>query len=103
MKVDKEKTIKNPPVRRKSRFKASFTLEAAIAVGFILCFLSMSISYEMQEVHLILEKIMEQGNEQEKWSMEVEIKNYIKFKEITEVFDQIIKTKDHLDKLNNVN
>ena len=64
------------------KIRASFTIEAAIAMGFILCFLNMSISYEIQQVHRILEKISAQRKEQENWSLEEEINNYIKFKEI---------------------
>ena len=73
------------------KIRASFTIEAAIAMGFILCFLNMSISYEIQQVHRILEKISAQRKEQENWSLEEEINNYIKFKEILGVDKESIK------------
>jgi len=69
------------------KIRASFTIEAAIAMGFILCFLNMSISYEIQQVHRILEKITLQRKEQETWSLEDEIKNYIIFKELLDKKD----------------
>jgi len=72
------------------KIRASFTIEAAIAMGFILCFLNMSISFEIQQVHRILEKITLQRKEQETWSMEDEINNYIIFKELLDkkgIFD----------------
>lgn len=72
------------------KIRASFTIEAAIAMGFILCFLNMSISFEIQQVHRILEKITVQRKEQETWSMEDEINNYIIFKELLDkkgIFD----------------
>ena len=72
------------------KIRASFTIEAGIAMGFILCFLNMSISFEIQQVHRILEKITVQRKEQETWSMEDEINNYIIFKELLDkkgIFD----------------
>jgi len=65
-----------------NKIRASFTIEAAIAMGFILCFLNMSISFEIQQVYRILGKISVQRIEQENWSVEEEINNYIKFKEL---------------------
>ena len=73
------------------KIRASFTIEAAIAMGFILCFLNMSISYEIQQAYRILEEITFQRKEQETWSMEDEINHYIIFKELLdkkEIFDK---------------
>lgn len=89
MKVDKKSMWTICAMRIRKKLKASFTIEAAIAVGFILCFLSMSISYEIQQMDRILGKIQIQEKEQENWSIEDEIKNYLKIKELLDVIDYV--------------
>ena len=82
---------------KRKKFKASFTIEAAIAVGFIFCFLSMSISYEMNLVHGVLEEISIQKEEQKQWKIQDEIEEYIKINEVVDVVEQVTGLDSELD------
>ncbi len=80
-----EETMDN---RRK--MNASYTIEAGIVGVFLISFLGMGISYELHHMDHILENIQKERITKEQWNMSDEIEQYLKYREIKDLVDEVI-------------
>lgn len=70
--------------------KASYTVEAGIVCVFLITFLGMAISYEINHMDQILGVIQKEQRESESWRLGKEVEQYLKYRELKEIVDDVI-------------
>ena len=61
-----------------------------LSLVFLISFLGMGISYELHYMDHILEKIQKERITKEHWNMSKEVEQYLKYREIKDLVDEVI-------------
>lgn len=72
------------------KLRASYTIEAGIVGVFLVTFLGMGISYEINHMNQILDTVEKERIEKERWEMNEELEQYLKYHEIKDLLDEVI-------------
>lgn len=75
---------------KKWKMKASYTIEAGVVGVFLVTFLGMAISFEMNHMDQILDNIEKECVEKEQWDMNEELEQFLKYHEIKDLLDEVI-------------
>ena len=72
------------------KLRASYTIEAGIVGVFLVTFLGMGSSYEINHMNQILDTVEKERIEKERWEMNEELEQYLKYHEIKDLLDEVI-------------